>query len=189
MSITDTPTEEVVKEPIENQDSLKPDETPADKGDKEDKGNVPYDRFSSVNERMKAAEAKVKQNADDQEALRVATLKEQGKHQTLAEEATTENAILKRENEEFKAEREERVAALIAKLPEKNQEFAAKHGLGLVALQDYSEQILNSGTTNHENPRPDSPGEFKRGDKPWGELTKAEKLAVWADQDRKRAEK
>ena len=182
MSEPNPTTEPVVKEPVVNQDTPKPDVNAIDKGD--DKGMIPKSRFDEVNDRMKTAELALKKTRDDQEALRVKTLEEQGKHKEIAEEATQKLAIAQEENEKFKAEREIRVAALIAKLPEPNQEFAVKHGLDLIALQDYSEQVLTGGTVNHIDPRNDSPGGYKAPDKPWGEWTKQEKLDHWAEREK-----
>ena len=149
-----------------------------------EKGDIPYDRFTAVNDRMKAAEAKVKQNADDQEAVRVAALTAQGKHEELAKEEHEKNVILERENLEFRTERDARHSALLEKLPDVNKEFVTKHKLNLNALEDYSEQVLTNGGTHRTEPTPDSPGgAYKKPDKPFYEWSKAEKKEWVAAQD------
>ena len=171
-------TEPVVKEPA-GEPAPKPTADPPI-----EKGDIPYDRFTEVNDRMKVAELKVRQNADDQEALRIKTLSDQGKHEELAKEVQEKNVILERENEEFRTERDARHSALLEKLPDANKEFVTKHKLNLNALQDYSEQVLTNGGTHRTEPTPDSPGgAYKKPDKPFYEWSKAEKKEWAADQD------
>ncbi len=179
------PADEGVKPPPVEEQGSKPPAEPAS-----EKGDIPYDRFTAVNDRMKAAEAKVKQNADDQEAVRVAALTAQGKHEELAKEEHEKNVILERENEEFRTEQGARHSALLEKLPDVNKKFVIKHKLGLNALEDYSEQVLTNGGTHRTEPTPDSPGgAYKKPDKPFYEWTKAEKKEWVADQDARRAAK
>ena len=177
----DKPTgEEVVKDPAPAADPTPSADPAIAKGDwsPEEKGSVPYERMVALNERMKIAEASLKKNQDDQEAVRVATLEEKGEHKKLADERGRDLAIAQEENKEFRAERDKEHAAILAELPDANREFAVKHELNLNTLRDYRKQVSpNGGVVDIKDPNPDSPGgKYVKPDKPVHEMTRAEQL-------------
>lgn len=73
-----------------------------EKGKADPPGPVPYDRFSEVTRKLRAAEAKLKKLEDAQKAADDAKLKEQGDYKTLLEQRETELKTLRWQSERMR---------------------------------------------------------------------------------------
>ena len=73
-----------------------------DQGKGDPPGPVPYDRFSEVNKKLRAAESKLKKLEDEQRAANEAKLKEQGDYKSLLEQREAELKTLRLQSERLR---------------------------------------------------------------------------------------
>jgi len=131
------PVVEPAAEPKPAADGVKPD-TGTDDAPK----TVPYERFTEVNERMKAAEAKNAQNVTDQKKINDAKLAADGKFKELLDDSTALVADLSVKADKLDAYEASRRETLLSKLPEETRKTYEK--LDLEALESHVELVLGA---------------------------------------------